>query len=332
MTSAVRTLRPGEALPLADLGEDESADLAVALTASGQLPDIVALLVSQTGKVRSDDDLVFYNNTASTDTAVSWTGRARDAEWICVAPGRLDTDVDRIVLGCAGGLLDVARAGSLTLTVGDVNGRVLATATFPAESDFRAMILIEIYRRNGQWRCRLLAQGYAGGLAALVTEFGVEVDDPGEGARPAGAYPAPAPPAMPARAGAIPHGQPEPTPSVATPPGSSPSPPAPTAPPAHLSPSPSAPPTTPWTTQPAGPNDPRQPIAPPPYSPAKRPPVPTSAAAVGSAFGSWPPRRTVHLTQAGSVGGTERGAQPAPDDLQSDGQCRHRRRAEPATR
>lgn len=38
------------------------------------------------------------------------------------------------------------------------------------------MILMEVYRRGEDWRCRLLAQGYAGGLAALVTDFGVSVE------------------------------------------------------------------------------------------------------------------------------------------------------------
>src|SRR5207244_108418 len=49
----------------------------------------------------------------------------------------------------------------------------------PAAPNFAAMILLEIYRRHGAWRCRLLAQGYEGGLASLATDFGVDVADPG---------------------------------------------------------------------------------------------------------------------------------------------------------
>lgn len=194
MTTA-RTLRPGEALPLSDLGPTATAGLTVGLTAAGTTPDLVAMLVGDNGKVRTDDDLVFYNNPASADGGVTWTGQSQAPQWLTISPARLDADVDRVVLGAAGGLLEALAPGLFTVTVADTAGTPLAAASFQADAQLAAMILLEVYRRAGAWRLRLLAQGYAGGLAALVTEFGVDVDDPGVAAAPDSA-----PSAAPARA------------------------------------------------------------------------------------------------------------------------------------
>jgi stress response protein SCP2 len=52
------------------------------------------------------------------------------------------------------------------------------------------MIAIELYRRGGAWKVRAVGQGYAGGLADLITDHGVAVDGP-----PAAQPPAAQPPA-----------------------------------------------------------------------------------------------------------------------------------------
>jgi stress response protein SCP2 len=54
--------------------------------------------------------------------------------------------------------------------VSDSSGQTVAAASLPPESNLKAMVLPEVYRRAGSWRLRLVIQGYAGGLAAFVTE------------------------------------------------------------------------------------------------------------------------------------------------------------------
>ncbi|MDT0221505.1 TerD family protein [Gordonia sp. AC31] len=44
-------------------------------------------------------------------------------------------------------------------------------------SSERALIFGEIYRRNDAWKIRAVGQGYDGGLEALVSDHGIEVDD-----------------------------------------------------------------------------------------------------------------------------------------------------------
>jgi tellurium resistance protein TerD len=38
-----------------------------------------------------------------------------------------------------------------------------------------AMIFGEIYRHNGEWKFKAVGQGYAGGLAALAQQFGINI-------------------------------------------------------------------------------------------------------------------------------------------------------------
>jgi tellurium resistance protein TerD len=38
-----------------------------------------------------------------------------------------------------------------------------------------AMIFGEVYRYNGEWKFKAIGQGYAGGLAAMCAQFGVQI-------------------------------------------------------------------------------------------------------------------------------------------------------------
>lgn len=98
---------------------------------------------------------------------------------------------------------------------------VLATFTPPQLGAETALVVVEIYLRNGQWKARAVGQGYANGLAGIATDFGVTVEEPA----------APAAPMAP----------PQPTVQTpVTPPAPPPSttPPPPQAPPAAAAPAP----------------------------------------------------------------------------------------------
>jgi tellurite resistance protein TerA len=177
MSGNARALQPGEAVPLQALGAGSTLQIGLSAVGGAAVPDLIAVLIDANGRARGDSDLVFYNNDSSADGAVRFVGARDGGDWISVRPEQVEPDVDRVVFGCSGGLLDGSVAGELTLAVDDESGQELAEATFPADAAFQAMIMLEVYRRPGGWRCRLLAQGYAGGLAALVTDFGISVDE-----------------------------------------------------------------------------------------------------------------------------------------------------------
>ncbi len=176
----------------------------VRITVSGAAPGSVDLLVFQVaedGKVRSDADMVFFNQPRSPEGAVQLNGAAVDIDL-----GRVPPQIARLVVSVA---LDDSVTGSLA-TIAGLGASVQAGGAIdcPATSltSERAAVLAEIYRRGDAWKVRNVSAGWDRGLAALAIEFGVEVDDPAPPAAP------PAPAGMPTVA---PQTPPASTPSVA---------------------------------------------------------------------------------------------------------------------
>lgn len=139
--------------------------------------DAHALLLGPDGTVRTDRDLVFYNAPRHLSQAVVLDqapapGTAR----LSVSLPRTEAEVDRIVIS---GSLDEGTFADLTglrLTVSGVDGPIVEFTV--AEPDaVSAMMFGEFYHRDGDWRFRAVAQGWRTGMAGLVTEFGVRVED-----------------------------------------------------------------------------------------------------------------------------------------------------------
>ncbi|MEV6430069.1 TerD family protein [Nocardia sp. NPDC051463] len=147
---------------------------------SDHVVDAHALLLNESGSVRTDRDLVFFNAPRHVSQAVTLDqepapGTAR----LSVSLPRTETDVQRIVIA---GSVDEGTFGnitSLTLTVHAADGPVTQFEVTDTDS-VAAMMFGEFYRRDGQWRFRAIGQGWSSGLAGLVTEFGVSVEDPAE--------------------------------------------------------------------------------------------------------------------------------------------------------
>ncbi|MGV4924483.1 TerD family protein [Streptomyces sp. BHT-5-2] len=216
-------MTPGSNLPLA------AARVAVTVTAPVRL-DVSGLLLTAGGKVRSDDDFVFYNQPAG--PGVSHRA-ASDGDTITVDTSAVPAEIDKVVVTASLDAPGATFAGTEpTGTVRDADGgAVLATFTPPRLGPETALVVMEIYRRGGGWKVRAVGQGYADGLAGIATDFGVSVEEP---AAPAAS--APQPPAAPA----APPAPPAPVPPAQwAPPTGAPAPVAP--PPQAASPAPQAP-------------------------------------------------------------------------------------------
>ncbi|MEH3155579.1 MAG: DUF4041 domain-containing protein [Gordonia paraffinivorans] len=175
-----RSLTPGEALPLRSLEPTLTDVFHLRLSSNARTPDLIALVVDSGDRVRTDDDFVFYNNPQSPDGSVSWLPESSTVQWIRVHPERLDAGVQRVIVAASDGVLTEQRPGQIDVIVTDAAGSPKATATLQADGVLAAMLVVEIYRRADEWRLRLLAQGYADGLAALASQHGVEIDDGSE--------------------------------------------------------------------------------------------------------------------------------------------------------
>ncbi|WP_198537110.1 MULTISPECIES: TerD family protein [unclassified Streptomyces] len=184
-------MTPGSNIPLS------AARVAVDVAAPVRL-DVSGLLLTADGKVRSDDDFIFYNQPSGPGvTYRAGGGSAPDA--IVVDTTAVPAGIEKIVVTASPDAAGQTFQGiEPTATVRNADdGTPLATFTPPRLSDETALVVIEIYLRNGAWKARAVGQGYANGLAGIATDFGVSVEEePAAAPVPAAAAP-PAPVAAP---------------------------------------------------------------------------------------------------------------------------------------
>ncbi|MFG2312868.1 TerD family protein [Streptomyces sp. NPDC048566] len=158
--------------------------------------DVSALLLGPEGRVRSDEDFVFYNQPRHPSGSVWRLGKKRTAEGLT---DTIQTDLAGVESGVGQILLvasadDVAfdRVTDLRIVLYDAavaDGEPLAYFDVRPETGAEtALICGELYRRGEGWKFRALGEGYSNGLVGLATDFGISVDE-SEAAAPAGSGP-----------------------------------------------------------------------------------------------------------------------------------------------
>ncbi|WP_329564144.1 TerD family protein [Streptomyces uncialis] len=185
-------MTPGSNIPLT------AARVAVDVAAPVRL-DVSGLLLTADGKVRSDDDFIFYNQPAGPGVAYrSGNGTAPDA--ITVDTSAVPAGIEKIVVTASPDAAGQTFQGiEPTATIRNADdGSVLATFTPPQLSGETALVIVEVYLRNGVWKARAVGQGYTNGLAGIATDFGVSVEEPAPAAPVAAPVAAAPPPPAPA--------------------------------------------------------------------------------------------------------------------------------------
>lgn len=175
--------------------------LRIALSAdpSNQAPslDPSAFLLGADGRVKSDGCFVFYGQPRDPSGAVALDPVAATFQ---VDPARLPPGVERVVFALTidsevAGLRAFAQFRSVLLAL-DGTGTGLRFPLATSGMSETALILAELYLRNGTWKLRALGQGFVGGLAPLARNYGVDVSE--KAAPPPPENPRPAPPSPPA--------------------------------------------------------------------------------------------------------------------------------------
>lgn len=165
-------LVPGQNAPLPVRQLRFTASAGVAL-------DISALVVGQGLRALSSDHFVFYNQPHAAGVTLRGDG--------------VDIDLDSVESAALGVLcvvsVDAPAAGAVlgraSAALADSSGADVASFATEFSDNETSGICFELYRRGTDWKVRAFGQGYAGGLAPLLTAHGVQVDDSGEAA-PAG--------------------------------------------------------------------------------------------------------------------------------------------------
>ncbi|MEU1041743.1 TerD family protein [Streptomyces sp. NPDC005907] len=167
---------------------DATAVRAVLRWAPGQgVPDVdaSALLLGPDGRVRSDEDFVFYNQPRHPSAKVWRLGKKRVAEGLTdtiqTDLAGVESAVGQILLVASADGVTFDRVRDLRILLYDASvaeGEPLAYFDIRPETGAEtALICGELYRRGEGWKFRALGEGYSNGLQGLATDFGISVDE-----------------------------------------------------------------------------------------------------------------------------------------------------------
>lgn len=150
--------------------------------------DASAFLLTATGKVRGDHDFIFYNQLKSKDHSVEHTGDNRsgqgdgDDETLLVDLSKVSPEIEKVAITVT--IHDAQARGQnfgqianafIRIVNQDTNVEVVRFDLAEDYSTETAMVFGEVYRHNGEWKFKAVGQGYAGGLAAMCQQYGIQV-------------------------------------------------------------------------------------------------------------------------------------------------------------
>ena len=155
--------------------------------------DASAFLLGENGKLLRDEDFVFYNNLNGRDGAVVHTGDNLtgdgdgDDEVIMIDFSKIPSEIKKIAI-----CVTIHDAEARRQNFGQVSNAYIRIAKlsdefdtvgepvlkFDLEEEFSnetALVVAEIYFKNGEWKFNAVAAGYQGGLEAICRSFGAMV-------------------------------------------------------------------------------------------------------------------------------------------------------------
>ena len=183
------TYSRGQKGKLADLGTGHAFNVDIDIAANGASVDVSCFGLDAGDKLSDDRYMVFYNQLASPEGAVRLDlsgGRARFAVNLDALPA---TIAKLVFVAAIDGAATMRTLGASALSLGSALRFPWSGLDF---GDEKALIVAELYRRDGQWRFGAVGQGFNGGLSALLAHFGGTETSSARPAAPV-ATPAPAP-------------------------------------------------------------------------------------------------------------------------------------------
>jgi len=150
--------------------------------------DASACVLDAGGKVLSDQHFVFYNNAKDPSGAVTHLGDNRtgegagDDEVIEIGLDSMDASAAKVSF-----VVTIHDAEARKQNFGQVGNAYIRALNAEGEQEIArydlsedastetAMIFGELYRHNDEWKFKAIGQGYAGGLAAVARDYGVNL-------------------------------------------------------------------------------------------------------------------------------------------------------------
>jgi len=150
--------------------------------------DASAFLLTESGKVRADNDFIFYGNKKSSDGSVEHMGDNvtgdgdGDDEVVEVKLSSVPAAVQKIAISVT---IHEAEARKQTFgqvskafirVVNKADGKELARYDLSEDGSTEAALVFgELYRAGSEWKFKAVGQGFKGGLGPLARNFGVSI-------------------------------------------------------------------------------------------------------------------------------------------------------------
>jgi tellurium resistance protein TerD len=150
--------------------------------------DASVFICGENGKVRSDDDFIFYNNKTGGNGSIEHMGDNRtgegegDDEQVKIDLSKVPADIKKLAFA-----VTIHEAESRKQNFGMVGGAFMRVvnaegdkelARYDLGEDFAleaAVIFGEVYRHGDEWKFKAVGQGFNGGLGPLASSFGVNI-------------------------------------------------------------------------------------------------------------------------------------------------------------
>lgn len=151
--------------------------------------DASVFLLDDTGKVKGEQDFIFYNNPVGGNQSVFYSGDNRtgagasDDEQIRIVLPSIPQHIKRIAFSIT--IHDAGVKGqsfsqisnAYVRIVNEQNQSELLRFNLQQFSVETAIVTAELYRYQNEWKFNAIGSGFQGGLAALCRNFGLEVEE-----------------------------------------------------------------------------------------------------------------------------------------------------------
>lgn len=170
----------GQRLALtAFLGQADSFGIGLFVSGSPHPIDFACFGLDAAGKLTNDAYMTFFNQPKTPCGAVELSTAQNDNLGFLCQLNKLPNTIERLVFTAAidgNSTMRQINNGYLRFLV--ANQEVARFAFSSADfQDEKALMLGELYRKDGLWRFSAIGQGFNGGLADLVKHFGADVAD-----------------------------------------------------------------------------------------------------------------------------------------------------------
>ncbi len=146
---------------------------------------MATILCGPDGRALSDQHFVFFNQLSSPDLSVQQLDEALggDQEQVEIDLGSVPAQVERIVI-----VVYVNEGPAQKRTLGQLRSCVVRVLNLDGNAELvqseelatplqteTALALGEVYRYNGEWKFKVLGQGYSKGIAGIASDYGLQL-------------------------------------------------------------------------------------------------------------------------------------------------------------